>query len=44
MSKMTDFKEHSVFIKFWFKWGGENATETSEILKVVFGDQVVGRT
>jgi len=27
----------------WVKGGGESATETFEILKVVFGDQVVGR-
>jgi hypothetical protein len=44
MSKMADFKEHCVFIKFCFKGGGENTTETFEILKVVFGDQRVGRT
>jgi hypothetical protein len=43
MQKMTDFKEHCVFIKFCFKGRGENATETFEISKVVFGDQVVGR-
>jgi len=43
MSKMADFKEHCVFIKFSFKGRGENATETFEILRVVFGDHVVGR-
>jgi len=43
MSKMADFKERCVVIKFSFKGGGESATETFEILKVVFGDEVVGR-
>ena len=32
MSKMADFKERCVVIKFSFKGGGESATETFEIL------------
>jgi hypothetical protein len=39
---MPDLKQQQICIKFCSNWR-KNATKTSEILKVAFGEQKVGR-
>jgi hypothetical protein len=40
---MADLEEQHICLKFFF-WLGKNATETLEMLKVVFREQRMGRT
>ena len=40
---MVDLEEQHISMKFFF-WLGKNATETLEMLKVVFGEKKMGRT